>query len=312
MMEIRSFTVLAASLFVAVSAHAQDAKPEDQNAVNSKQNAVRSMLGDSPVTFPDKGALPSKFPTDVEVGRQLPKGQHGYSITESPARSLEQIDAIQAEMPKGDFTPPPTDWNNLAHTRRVLAEGGELHIVGLGDSIINDTFRSAWLAKLAEAYPKAKIRGNVYVRGGGACRHYHVEDRVPKYLVPLKPDLVFIGGISQQKDYPAIRSVISQIREALPETEILLASGAFGGVDPRRPDALAKAQHSGTSDYGAELRKIATEMDCAWLDMTSPWAEYIRSSGVHPHRFYRDRVHANAYGEQILSKILVSFFDVTR
>jgi hypothetical protein len=47
---------------------------------------------------------------------------------------------------------------------------------------------------------------------------------------------------------------------------------------------------------------------CAYLDMTTPWAEYMRSSGVHPHRFYRDRVHANEYGEQILSLILMSFF----
>ena len=294
------------------SAFSQDAKPEDENAVNSKKNAARSMLDDSPVVFPEKGALPSKFPTDVKTERQLPKGEHGYSITTSPARSLKQIDAIQAEMRKGEYSPPPTDWKNLSRTKRVLMDGGDLHIVGLGDSIVNDIFRSAWLAKLAEAYPKAKIRGNVYVRGGGACRHYWENERVPKYLVPLKPDLVFIGGISQQKNYEAIRSVITQIRKDLPETEILLASGAFGGVDPRRPDALAKAQHSGTSDYGVELKKIAAEMDCAYLDMTTPWAEYIRSSGKHPHIFYRDRVHANAYGEQILSKILLSFFDVKR
>jgi hypothetical protein len=42
--------------------------------------------------------------------------------------------------------------------------------------------------------------------------------------------------------------------------------------------------------------------------MTTPWADYIRSSGLHPHRFYRDRVHANTYGEQILGKILMAFF----
>ncbi len=309
---MRYFSLLAASLFVAGSACAQDARPEDENAVNSKKNAARSMLDDSPVTFPETGALPTKFPPDVEVTRQLMKGEHGYSITVSPARSLKQIDAIQAEMPEGKFTPPPTDWKNLSRTKRILSEGGELHILGLGDSIVNDIFRSAWLEKLAEAYPKATIRGNVYVRGGGGCRHYWVEDRVPKFLVPLKPDLVFIGGISQHQDYAAIRSVISQIREGLPETEILLASGAFGGVDPRRPDALAKAQHSGSSDYGAELKKIAAEMDCAYLDMTTPWAEYIRSSELHPYLFYRDRIHANAYGEQILSKILVSFFDANR
>ena len=311
-MKLRHLNLLAASLFAAGAALAQDARPEDENAVNSKKNVMSSMLADSPVTFPEKGALPTKFPPDVEVKRTILKGENGYSITETPARSLQQIDAIQSEMPDGKFTPPPTDWKNLSRTRRVLSEGGELHVLGLGDSIVNDIFRSAWLAKLAEAYPKADIRGNVYVRGGGGCRHYWVEDRVPKFLVPLKPDLVFIGGISQQQNYEAIRSVISQIREGLPETEILLASGAFGGVDPRRPDALAKAQHSGSSDYGAELKKIAVEMDCAYLDMTTPWAEYIRSSGLHPYRFYRDRIHANAYGEQILSKILVSFFEVDR
>jgi hypothetical protein len=43
--------------------------------------------------------------------------------------------------------------------------------------------------------------------------------------------------------------------------------------------------------------------------MTTPWAQYIRSSELHPHLFYRDRVHANESGEQILSKILLSFFE---
>jgi hypothetical protein len=34
--------------------------------------------------------------------------------------------------------------------------------------------------------------------------------------------------------------------------------------------------------------------------MTTPWAEYLNSAQVHPHIFYRDRVHANEFGEQIL------------
>ena len=54
--------------------------------------------------------------------------------------------------------------------------------------------------------------------------------------------------------------------------------------------------------------QLAAEEQCAYLDMTAPWAEYIRSAGVHPHRFYRDPVHANEYGEQILSRILMEFF----
>jgi lysophospholipase L1-like esterase len=118
---------------------------------------------------------------------------------------------------------------------------------------------------------------------------------------------MFIGGISQ-KDIESIRTVIGQLRAALPEVDILLATGAFGSTDPRDAEALAKARYSGTSDYGAALKKLAEEQHCAFLDMTTPWVEYLRSARVHPHVFYRDRVHANEFGEQILSKILIPFF----
>jgi hypothetical protein len=49
------------------------------------------------------------------------------------------------------------------------------------------------------SYPKARIRGTVYVRGGGGCQHYKEEGRIARNVVPRKPDLVFIGGISQER-----------------------------------------------------------------------------------------------------------------
>jgi hypothetical protein len=98
------------------------------------------------------------------------------------------------------------------------------------------------------------------------------------------------------------------LRAALPEVEILLATGTFGTADPRVPEELAKAAHSGTGKYGQDLKKLAAEEKCAYLDMTTPWAEYIRSAKIHPHLFYRDAVHANEYGEQILTKIMMAFF----
>ena len=42
--------------------------------------------------------------------------------------------------------------------------------------------------------------------------------------------------------------------------------------------------------------------------MTRPCADYLVSSKEHPHVFYRDRVHANEFGEQVLSRILTAFF----
>ena len=132
-----------------------------------------------------------------------------------------------------------------------------------------------------------------------------------KPAVPAKPDVILIGGISQ-KDVASIREVIVQIRAALPDVEFLLTTGAFGSTDPRNAEALAKAPHSGTGAYGEALRKLAEEERCAFLDLTTPWRDYILSSKLHPHLFYRDIVHANEHGEQILSKILMSFWNPSK
>ncbi len=275
--------------------------------IGTLNRVTADMMEDSPVTFPEKGALPAKHPPDLPSTPNEAK-EEGYYIFQSPRRSIEQIETIQNEMPKGSFNPPSQDWSHLQRTHRILTEGGNLHLLALGDSIVNDTMRSGWVAKLQEAYPKAQINATVYVRGGGGCQHYKKENRISHNVIPRKPDLVLIGGISQ-KDIKSIQEVIHQLRAGLPNVEILLFTGAFGTVDPRDADALAKANHSGTSEYGKALQELAEEEQCAYLDMTTPWAEYIRSSGVHPHRFYRDRVHANEYGEQILSKILMAFFN---
>ena len=146
------------------------------------------------------------------------------------------------------------------------------------------------------------------MRGGGGCQHYKEEGRVAKNIVPRKPDLVFIGGISQT-DVESIREVIRQLRAGLPEVEILLATGTFGSSrsarrrrnSPRRR-APAPAIWRGTAET---RRRRALRLS----GHDQPWAEYLRSAKVHPHVFYRDRVHANEFGEQILSKILMAFFE---
>jgi xylan 1,4-beta-xylosidase len=283
---------------------AQDAAPPDRNAINTRARPG-DMMADSPVTFPKEGALPAKYPPDVTV-RDEP-AEKDYYIFSSPCRSLAQIARIQADMPHGQFTPPAADWLPLRRTRRILTDGGELRLLALGDSIVNDTMRSGWVARLAEAYPKARIEATVYVRGGGGCQHFKEQGRIATNVIPRGPNLVFIGGISQ-KDTESIREVIHQLRAGLPEVEILLATGAFGTADPRDPAALASAPHSGTGAYGRDLKKLAAQEGCAYLDMTTPWAEYIRSAHVHPHLFYRDVVHANEFGEQILSQILMAFW----
>jgi hypothetical protein len=299
---------LVVSLLAAAPSPAQNAAPVDRNAVNT---TVRpgGMMADSPVKFPRQGALPAKYPPDVPVRNE--PAEKDYYFFSTPCRSLAQIAEIQASLPAGKFTPPVNDWRQFPRTRRILAGGGELRLLALGDSIVNDTMRSGWVAQWRAAYPKARIEAMVYVRGGGGCQHYKEGDRVAKYIIPWRPNLVYIGGISQ-RDTASIRDVIRQLRAGLPEVEILLATGTFGTTDPRDAEALAKAPHSGTGAYGQALQVVAAEERCAYLDMTSPWAEYIRSTKLHPHLFYRDAVHANEAGEQILARIMMAFWTVAK
>jgi alpha-L-fucosidase len=303
-MILRTGLALILGTLLWLDAAGQNAAPADRNAVNTAARPG-GMMADSPVTFPKEGALPPKYPPDVR--ERTEPVEKDYFLFSTPCRSVAQINKIQADMPKGEFSAPAGDWEPLARTRRILTRGGELRLMAVGDSIVNDTMRSGWVAKLQEAYPKAKIDALVYVRGGGGCQHYKEEGRVAKYILPHKPNLVYIGGISQ-KDIASLREVIHQLRAGLPEVEILLATGTFGTADPRDAAALAAAPHSGTGAYGRALKELAAEEHCAYLDMTTPWAEYIRSAKVHPHLFYRDVVHANEYGEQILAKIMMAFW----
>jgi hypothetical protein len=297
--------VLAGLLGPMMVARAQDAAPADRNAVHTRLHPG-GMSADSPLTFPERGSLPTRFPPDLRP-ESFDPGEPGFYLFGSPERSLAQIREIQAAMPAGRFTPPPNDWRHLTRTRRVLAEGGTLRIMAIGDSIVNDTMRSGWVALLQAAHPGVEISATVYVRGGGGAQHFLEQDRLRRHVFPRRPDLVLLGGISQHS-IEDLAALIDQLRAGLPEVEVLLGTGAFGTVDPRDADALASAPHSGAGTYGHRLRQLAAEKHCAFIDFTTPWAAYLNSSGLHPHRFYRDVGHANEYGEQVLAKILLGFW----
>lgn len=328
---VRTLLIVVVATFGLEAARGQDAAIQDRSAVNSPVGPS-GMAADSPVTFPVSGPLPPTHPPDVPQPAQpseegvfvfeslpLAPPETGTPLAKYPGRSLAQVATIQGTLPRGEFTPPPHDWQHLANTRRTLADGGRLTIVALGDSIVNDTMRSGWIGGLRQRYPRATIRCFVCVRGGGGCHFFGQEGRLARYVVPLQPDLVIIGGISrgdrplpdgtvQRAGIGPIRDTIKQLRAARPETEFLLMTGAFGSADPRSEEQLAAASHSATSPEGRDLRAWAAEAGCGFLDMTTPWSEYLRSSGLHPHLFYRDRVHANEHGEQILARILLAFF----
>jgi len=223
-------------------------------------------------------------------------------------RTLEQIDNIYSQIPPVQYNPPTERWKNLPRTKEYLSKGGAFRVVMLGDSIVNDTSRSCWNLLVDKRYPKCKIDKITSVRGSTGCWWYKEPGRVQKFVLDHKPSLVMIGGISHRSDIDSIRNVISQIKTAS-NADILLMTGAFGNVDPREDKQWQKiSDPNHFSEYRKGLELLALDTSAAFLDMEAAWAGYIRESGKELDWFKRDPVHANERGEQILGRILESYF----
>ncbi len=229
----------------------------------------------------------------------------GYVQT-SDSRTFEQIESTYQAMPPLAYNPPPDRCRLLPKTRQRLSEAGSLRIVMLGDSIINDTSRSAWNLLLQRDAPNCSISKFTAVRGSTGCWFYQADHLLQRYVLDQRPDLVIIGGISHREDVEAIGQVIGKIRKQS-TAEILLLSGTFGRVDPTDEGQWQAILHPGQESYRSKLEKLAQDLNVEYFDMRIPWAEYIRQSGRPLASFKRDVVHANEQGEQIIGRILYRY-----
>lgn len=230
-----------------------------------------------------------------------------YVLTQ-PARTMEEIEEIYAQMPPVEYHPPSARWQCLPRTAAILNQNeSELRIIMLGDSIVNDTSRSHWDGLLQSFYPNCKITKITCVRGGTGCWWYKEPGRVKRYVLDYKPHLLIIGGISHNNDTDSIRDVIMQVRAEI-DCDILLVTGAFGTVEPRDDEQWYFEINPTKNDYRSKLEQLASEMKAGFLDMTAHWGKYIRESGKELDWFKRDPVHANERGEQILGRILAAHF----
>ena len=222
-------------------------------------------------------------------------------------RKLEQVLKVYAEMPAVQYRPPAGRWEKLPRTRTLLMEGGVLHVVMLGDSIVNDTSRSGWDLVVERRHPKCRIEKITSVRGSTGCWWYKGPGRVQKYVLDHKPDLVVLGGISHRNDVDSIREVVRQIR-AGGDADILLMTGAFGPTDPRLDAQWQKiADPNRYSDYRKGLEALARETKAGFLDLEAAWGQYLRQPERDLSSFKRDLIHANERGEQILGHILANY-----
>jgi len=219
---------------------------------------------------------------------------------------LERLDAIYVSIPPIDYTPPQGRWTRIPQTMEKLQNGPSLKIVMLGDSIMGDTGSSQYERLLEREYPNCKVQRIMSLRGSTGCWWYKDENRVEDYVLKHEPDLLMIGGISQRGDVEAIRSVIHQVR-AKQNPEIMLITPVFGHTNDPHIRNWTYEIDAEKYAYRAELKQLAEEENCEFVDLTGEWWKYIQNSGKTYGWFMRDAVHANDRGFQILGRLLVRY-----
>ena len=240
----------------------------------------------------------------MQAWQQMRTRREGGYIFEHNERRPEEMAAARQKIPTVRVQLPTDRLRRLPRTMQRLRDGGTLRIVMLGDSIVNDTARSCWHELVEQQYPGCDIVRVVSVRGGTGCWFYKEPGRIDRYVVQQQPDLVIIGGISQNHDVDSIRDCVQQIRQKS-DCEFLLMTGPYGAADPLTgEDWREQLQDGQEAAYAVRLKGLADEMNVEYFDMQAVWGEYIRGAGRPLVFFKRDPVHANAEGEAVLAMIL--------
>ena len=231
-----------------------------------------------------------------------------------------------------DFA-PEGDWTALLpRTMDALKTGKPWRIVMLGDSIIQDTFHSQFHALVKREFPASNVEWILSMRGGTGCWHYILAENFYPYVVDHKPDLLIIGGISNNRKHDekggmdvgptgadAMVRVAKVARERL-GCEVLLVNSPLS-VDTRpydeaNPAAPVPKLQFGPSqfrmremetEYGA-LKKLCAAEKMQWWDEFVPCYTWLYGSGL-PNQYYsRDFVHSGELGKQIIGRIMLGYF----
>lgn len=227
-------------------------------------------------------------------------------------QKLADLDREYARMKPVVYHPPEGRHALLPKTMKRLGEGPSLRIVCLGDSLISDTCKSRFELLLERRYPNCRVTNVCSARSSTGCWWYKDDNRVDGWVFSHDPDLLVIGGVSQQDDVESMRSVIRQCRAKRPGLEILVMTPVFGREGSRKEHAWNvgwdedpdKAEHP----FRRQVRDMCAEEDVAFFDINAPLRRYVLDSGMDMGYFHRDVVHSNVRGQMVLGRLIDLWF----
>ncbi len=230
----------------------------------------------------------------------------------TPAQAAQVQDANFATlMPRPfTYTAPADRHNQIPQAAARLAAGRPLNVTMVGDSIVYDTYSTAF-GSLVQQRTGATLNVTPKVNNSSGSTYWSQNNRMQDVMA-TNPDLLLWGGISQF-DIPSLRSVIQQARAIKPTIEIVLMSPVAGGFDPFQSPWLARpADPANTGDYRNSLIEVASEFPgVQYWDLTTPWAQYIldsQSSGLTYADWLRDGIHDSGRSELLVGQIMAAYF----
>ena len=240
--------------------------------------------------------------------------------------------AVAARAPL-DFRPEGNWTKGIPRTMDALRTGRPWRVVMLGDSIIQDTFHSQFYALVKREFPASNVEWILSMRGGTGCWHYILAENFYRYVVAHKPDLLVIGGISNNAQHDdtnrrdvgptgadAMVRVAKTARECL-GCEVLIVNSPLhcdrrphtdDNLDaplPKMPFSAAwmDSLMGGKLEYG-KLKTMCERNAIQWWDETTPCYTWLFGSGLPFEWYSRDAVHSGEYGKQIIGRIMLGYF----
>ena len=251
-------------------------------------------------------------PTPGTTHAQLlfePRGDKMLAVDDVTVRSATWQEAakweedIHATAPPISYTPPSDRWQYLPHTRAALQHGGNLRMVLLGSSNMNDIASGYPDLLIRQRNPKVMIDAIVSVRGSTGCNYFQAPAQVKAYILDYQPDVVLIECSGFDSTVDAIRNVVKEVRAAGKAEIVCVTSAWFDKtwLTPLDPNG---------ADFFAGVWRMANEEKVAFLDLSRPVSRYFADCGQPYEFFRRDTHHFNDRGKQALSQLVAAYFTV--
>ena len=230
-------------------------------------------------------------------------------------------DDFYATLPQLNYEAPASSWDKLPNSKEKLISGKTLRIVLLGDSIMNDTYCGNLSALVQREFPNVEFI--ISVRGSTGCWYYYEKDKFEEYVTRHNPDLVIIGGISNNvgcNDDVAFERMVTTIERAKAAgIEVCVATPPPSYEWRTSPDDVKwneedcsyppKNATRGFKYFRRGYQEKAVKQTGVTLwNVSTPPGKVIANSRKPLDWFKRDAAHNDDRGKQLIARTMLEYF----